>query len=144
MGAVIWLPSFVIFIERMITMRKLRVIAATAFFAMALQVTCSAASVLFNIPTVLSANEYASTTGRSVEDVLNTVETSAKQQINGTTVAPVAPVAPIIPAAPTVNVAPAPQFPAGPAYFTPSADGALTGADVSIVFVNGIATLVTK
>ena len=119
-------------------MKKIRIIAVAAFVATALQLSCSAASILFNIPTVLAVDEYAMQNGRTVEEVLQTVETSAKEQLNGTTpVAPVEPTTPIIPTIPETQ-------PKNDVYLTPSAEGALSGDQVVFTIINGIPTILKK
>lgn len=117
-------------------MKKLRVMAIAAFVATALQLSCSAASVLFNIPTVLGVDEYAQQNGRTVEEVLQTVESSAKEQLSGK-------VPTIKPALPTIPTLP-PVQPKNDVYLTPSASGALTGEQVILTIVNGIPTILKK
>ncbi len=111
-------------------MKKIRVMAVAALTALALQLSCSAASVLFNIPTVLTVDEYAHENGRSVEEVLQNVRESAEQQL-----ADPKPTTPAVsPANPIVK-------PAGPAMTNPSADKSLTGDQVSFILVNGLPTI---
>ena len=123
-------------------MKKIRLIAAATLVGTALTMSCSALSVLFNIPTVYTGSEYASITGRTVEEVLNTVETSAKEQLYGTGAAqqPVV----NVPTAPVVNntpvIVPAPTI----TYYTPSADGAVSGSNVTVTYVNGIPMISMK
>ena len=94
-------------------MKKIAIIAAAAFAATALQATAFAASALFNLPSVLSANDYADSTGRTYEDVMQMVDASAEAYKEAEANKPQTPAEPEAPAvvAPT-PVVPAPQTPA--------------------------------
>ncbi|MBE6704781.1 MAG: hypothetical protein E7583_05920 [Ruminococcaceae bacterium] len=114
-------------------MKKIRVMAVAALTAIALQLSCSAASVLFNIPTVLSIDEYAHEQGRSVEDVLANVRESAEAQKKEEQQKP----------AQTPEVAPIVK-PVGPAMTNPNADQSLSGEQVSFILVNGLPQIFIK
>lgn len=114
-------------------MKKLSVMAVSALVAVALQMSCSAASVLFNIPTVLGVDEYAHQNGRTVEEVLQTVETSAKEQLSGEK--PATPVAPTVPEVKPNNT---------PAVTNPNTDTTVSGESVEVMLVNGIPMIFIK
>ena len=114
-------------------MKKIRVMAVAALTAVALQLSCSAASVLFNIPTVLTIDEYAHEQGRSVEDVLKNVRDSAEAQKKAEQEKmPV-----VTPTLPVVK-------PAGPAMVNPYTDASVSGDQVSYILVNGLPTIFMK
>lgn len=117
-------------------MKKIRVMAVAVLTAVALQLSCSAASVLFNIPTVLTIDEYAQENGRTVEEVLQNVADSAKAQMKAEQEQkPAAPV--VSPALPIVK-------PAGPAMVNPYTDASVSGDQVSYILVNGLPTIFMK
>ena len=117
-------------------MKKLRVMTVAAFVAVALQLSCNAASLLFRIPTVLTIDEYAHENGRTVEEVLNNVEASAKEQLGEEKPIQTAPVT-VPETTPTVND----SF---ISVTNPTTDSSLYGTQVSFKFVNGIPMIFAK
>ena len=114
-------------------MRKFRFMAIAAITSVVLQMSCSAASVLINIPTVLSIDDYAHEQGRSVDDVLKNVRESAEEQMkaeqeNKPETTPVAPV--VTPVTPSVP--------------NPYTDPSVSGVDVKVILVNGLPTIFLK
>ena len=123
-------------------MKKIAIIAAAAFAATALQATAFASSALFNLPSVLSANDYADSTGRTYEDVMQMVDASAEAYKEAEANKPQTPAEPEKPAEPeapaVVAPTPAPAAPAqipvpGTAFNKPLVLGGATNADLPTI-----------